>query len=131
MSYRNESVIGLFGESYLKADVDEVIVTECVLDALAVYQDTGKAVLSLPSGNSMLPQEVRIWRFRFARWTNLGRLNDTLSRVCMHQLCHPLVLPILHHARDLTAIVVTTQCLMFYHRRSRPLCKSKTHYWWR
>ena len=46
---------------------------------------------------------------RFARRTNLGRLNDTLSRVSMRQLHHPSVLPILQHARDLTTVVVTTQ----------------------
>ena len=63
-----------------------------------------------------------LWSFRFARRTNLGWLNDTLS-VHMHQLCHT----ILQHAGDLTTALVITQHLMVYSRRSRPSCKSKTH----
>ena len=60
------------------------------------------------------------WNFRFARRTSLGRGWMTLlSRVRKRQFCHPLVLPILQHARDLTTVVVMTQRLMFYRRRSR------------
>ena len=33
--------------------------------------------------------------FRFARQIDLGHLNDTLSRVCMRQICHASVLTIL------------------------------------
>ena len=65
-----------------------------------------------------------IWSLRFARRTNLGRLNDTLSLIPMRQLFHPSVLPILQHARDLTTVVVTMQRLVLYRRRSRPSCKS-------
>ena len=67
-----------------------------------------------------------IWSFRFARRTNLGRLNWHFESCAHSQLCHPSVIPILQHAKDLTTVVVMTQCLMVYRRRSCPSCKSKT-----
>ena len=48
--------------------------------------------LSFPKNRDYVPKDIQpiiIWSFWFARRTNLGRLNDTLSRVRMRQLCHP------------------------------------------
>ena len=46
----------------------------------------------------------------------------------MRQICPPSVLPMLQHAKGLTTVVVRTQRLVSYRRRSRPSCKSKAPY---
>ena len=46
----------------------------------------------------------------------------------MRQICPPSVLPMLQHAKGLTTVMVRTQRLVSYRRRSRPSCKSKAPY---
>ncbi|XP_072033759.1 twinkle mtDNA helicase-like [Amphiura filiformis] len=58
---RSECHSGLLGYNLIKADSTEVILTESVLDALAVHQGTSTPVLSLPhhaNGAPMIPQEI-------------------------------------------------------------------------
>ena len=50
----------MFGYKQLARDVEEVILTESILDAIAVYQETGQPVISLPHKATMLPQQVWI-----------------------------------------------------------------------
>ena len=53
-----------------------------------------------------------------------------IFHVCMRQICHPLVHPILQNTKVLTPDNQHgIQRLMFYHRRSHPLCKSKAPYY--
>ncbi|KAL7553107.1 hypothetical protein ACHAWF_016365 [Thalassiosira exigua] len=49
---------GLFGWHTVPADAVEVVVTEGEFDAMAVYQATGRAAVSLPNGCRSLPAEV-------------------------------------------------------------------------
>ena len=51
-----------------------------------------------------------------------------ISFMCTCQICHPLVLQILQHAKDLTTVMVRTQRLMFSCHRNHPSCKSKVSY---
>ena len=61
--HRDGCTSGLFGYNHIKPDDKSVIITQSVMDALAVHQGSGKSVLSLPhhvSGSPTIPQEVRI-----------------------------------------------------------------------
>jgi len=48
----------VFGLDTVKVGSNEVILTSCEFDAMAVFQETGKAAIALPRGFSTLPQEV-------------------------------------------------------------------------
>ena len=62
-------------------------------------------------------------------WFYDGWNANFINMACVKLFCHLSVLPILQHVKDLTAIVVRTHRLMFYHCISHPLCKSKTPYY--
>jgi len=49
---------GLFGWNTVIPSENEVVITANELDAMAVYQETGFLALSLPKGDSILPQKV-------------------------------------------------------------------------
>ena len=66
--------------------------------------------------------------YRFDDGWILRRLHSNFIHVRMRQIFPPSVLPMLQHAKGLTTVVVRTQCLVSYHRRSRPSCKSKAPY---
>ena len=67
--------------------------------------------------------------FRFDDGWILRRFNSNFIHVRMRQICPPSVLPMLQHAKGLTTVVVRTQRLVSYRRRSRPSCKSKAPYY--
>ena len=46
---------GLFGLHAVPADATELVITEGEYDAMAVYQATGRAAVSLPNGAASLP----------------------------------------------------------------------------
>ena len=75
---------------------------QCVLPENCVWsvEDTKKKMVCL----FVCPRLVVIESFRFTWWRNLGWLNNTLSCVHMHQICHALVLPT-QDAKDLTTFV--------------------------
>ena len=58
---------GLFGLHTIAADATEIILTEGEFDAMAVYQATGRAAVSLPNGCRSLPVEVLPLLERFER----------------------------------------------------------------
>jgi twinkle protein len=58
---------GLFGLHTVGADAKEIILTEGEFDAMAVYQATGRAAVSLPNGCRSLPVEVLPLLERFER----------------------------------------------------------------
>ena len=64
--------------------------------------------------------------FRFDDGWILRRLNSNFIHVRMRQICPPSFLPMLQHAKGLTTVVVRTQRLVSYRRRSGPSCKSKS-----
>ena len=49
---------GFFGYNLVTADTKEVVITEGEMDAMSVYQKTGKIALSLPQGASHLPDQL-------------------------------------------------------------------------
>ena len=71
---------------------------------------------------------VIVGSFRFDDGWILRRLNSNFIHVRMRQIFPPSVLPMLQHAKGLTTVVVRTQRLVSYRRRSRPACKSKAPY---
>lgn len=58
---------GLFGLHTVPVDAKEIILTEGEFDAMAVYQATGRATVSLPNGCRSLPVEVLPLLERFER----------------------------------------------------------------
>lgn len=58
---------GLFGLQTVAKDVEEVVLTEGELDAMSVYQATGRAAISVPNGASSLPIQVLPLLERFKR----------------------------------------------------------------
>ena len=56
---------GLFGWHTIPHDATEIIITEGEFDAMAVYQATGRHVVSLPNGCRSLPMEVLVLLERF------------------------------------------------------------------
>ena len=74
------------------------------------------------------PLQASLGSFRFDDGWILRRLNSNFIHVRMLQICPPSVLPMLQHAKGLTTVVVRTQRLVSYRRRSRPSCKSKAPY---
>ncbi|PXF40963.1 Twinkle protein, mitochondrial [Gracilariopsis chorda] len=58
---------GLFGLHTVAKDAEEVVLTEGELDAMSVFQATGRAAISVPSGASSLPIEVLPLLERFKR----------------------------------------------------------------
>jgi hypothetical protein len=51
---------GLFGWHTVAHDATEIIITEGEFDAMAVYQATGRAAVSLPNGCRSLPMQVLV-----------------------------------------------------------------------
>ncbi|CAH0369995.1 unnamed protein product [Pelagomonas calceolata] len=58
---------GLFGLHTVPADAAELVITEGEYDAMAVYQATGRAAVSLPNGAASLPPAVLPLLERFKR----------------------------------------------------------------
>lgn len=58
---------GLFGLAAVPEDVTEIVFTEGELDAMSVWQATGRHAVSLPNGASSLPVEVLPLLERFRR----------------------------------------------------------------
>ena len=58
---------GLFGWHTVPCDAKEIIITEGEYDAMAVYQATGRHVVSLPNGCRSLPMEVLPMLERFEK----------------------------------------------------------------
>ena len=58
---------GLFGLHAVPADAAELVITEGEYDAMAVYQATGRAAVSLPNGAASLPPAVLPLLERFKR----------------------------------------------------------------
>lgn len=58
---------GFFGWNLIKEGDEEVVITEGELDALTVYQETGKKALSLPNGAKSLPPDLVQLLERFKR----------------------------------------------------------------
>ena len=58
---------GLFGLHAVPADATELVITEGEYDAMAVYQATGRAAVSLPNGAASLPPAVLPLLERFKR----------------------------------------------------------------
>ena len=58
---------GLFGLHAVPADASELVITEGEYDAMAVYQATGRAAVSLPNGAASLPPAVLPLLERFKR----------------------------------------------------------------
>ena len=56
---------GLFGWHTVPHNATELIITEGEFDAMAVYQATGKAAVSLPNGCRSLPMEVLVLLEKF------------------------------------------------------------------
>ena len=79
-------------------------------------------------GSILAGASVFMGSFRFDDGWILRRLNSNFIHVRMRQICPPSVLPMLQHAKGLTTVVVRTQRLVSYRRRSRPSCKSKAPY---
>lgn len=57
-NFREGGVLGLFGWNLMKNADHEVVVTSSEFDAMILGQETGKPVLSLPKGTSVLPVGV-------------------------------------------------------------------------
>ena len=58
---------GLFGLHTVSDDAAELVITEGEYDAMAVYQATGRAAVSLPNGAASLPPAVLPLLERFKR----------------------------------------------------------------
>ena len=58
---------GLFGLHTVSDDASELVITEGEYDAMAVYQATGRAAVSLPNGAASLPPAVLPLLERFKR----------------------------------------------------------------
>ena len=58
---------GLFGLHAVPGDAAELVITEGEYDAMAVYQATGRAAVSLPNGAASLPPAVLPLLERFKR----------------------------------------------------------------
>eukprot|EP01088_Endostelium_zonatum_P000208 TRINITY_DN1034_c2_g1_i1.p1 TRINITY_DN1034_c2_g1~~TRINITY_DN1034_c2_g1_i1.p1 ORF type:complete len:899 (-),score=259.30 TRINITY_DN1034_c2_g1_i1:44-2740(-) len=63
----DETNWGFFGYHTIPADAKEIIITEGEFDAMAVYQATGRATISLPNGASSLPVQVLPLLERFSK----------------------------------------------------------------
>ena len=93
------------------------------------YLLVSEVLLVTITSKVLSPLVGKLLSFRFDDGWILRRLNSNFIHVRMRQICPPSVLPMLQHAKGLTTVVVRTQRLVSYRRRSRPSCKSKAPYW--
>lgn len=74
---------GLFGLQAVPSSTDEVVLTEGELDAMSVWQMTGKPAISLPNGASSLPVDILPMLERFQRivlWMDADAPGDAGAR---------------------------------------------------
>ena len=50
--------MGLFGWNQVPSDASDLIITSNEFDAMIIHQETGRTVVALPKGISVLPVEV-------------------------------------------------------------------------
>mmetsp|Transcript_18316 Transcript_18316/g.27129 ORF Transcript_18316/g.27129 Transcript_18316/m.27129 type:complete len:713 (+) Transcript_18316:72-2210(+) len=55
--YPRGGKVGLFGYDTIPQDAKEIVITEGEYDAMAVYQETGRAAVSLPNGTGSKPDQ--------------------------------------------------------------------------